>query len=58
MSPSYLGATAHFFSPRDHSLILVVFVLVICVGMLLYVCESLKFKVWTDGHGSATVLST
>ena len=58
MSSSHLGATAHFFSPRDHSLTLAVYVLVVCVGMLLYVCESLKFKVWTDGDGSATVLST
>ena len=34
-----------------HSLTLVVHVLVVCVEMLLYVCESIKFEGGTDGHG-------
>ena len=48
----------HITTGSCHSLTLVVYVLVVCVGMLLYVCESLKFEGGTDGHGSATVLST
>ena len=42
-----------------HNLILVAYVLVVCAVMLLCVCESLKFEPGvTNGHGSATILST